>query len=160
MLNIEDPLTATSNQSVTDYLGHQILRSPKECHNEVRNLFRKLCSWREDSQREFDNIINPYSSSIRIAINELYGEVCALQKQLSEVTNERDGLLQTVDNLMVEKIRGQNAKFPIIADLQEAGESSHNSSQEVDHLKVEPGKENSKHGDVEEHHISYTEEIS
>ena len=134
MLNIEDPLIAKSNHIVTHDSEHQVLKSPKDCHNEVRNLFRKLSSWREDSQREFANIINPYSNSIRMAINELYGEICVLQTQLSDVTKERDGLLQTVDNLMVEKIREQNAKFTIIADFQEAGENSHYSSQEVDHL--------------------------
>ena len=155
MFNIDDPITAKSNQGVTDDLEHQMHKSPKDCHNEVRNLFWKLSSWSEDSQREFANIVNPYSNSIRIAINELYGEVCVLQTQLFDVTKERDGLLETVDNLMKREIRELNAKCPIVADLQDAGESSNQDSQEVDSAKVD-----SENGDVEEHHTSYDDEIA
>ena len=62
----------------------------QNCQGDVRHLFTKLHSWREESQREFSNIINSQSTVIGEGIQNLVEEVNGLQAQLSIITQGRD----------------------------------------------------------------------
>ena len=106
--------------------------------SEIRYLFNKLESWKDDSQREFSNIMNFHKSTIKKGINELANEVSDLQEKLSVtkkerndlfedvgdlqqrisvITKERNGLINWVDHLSCE-IRKLRAKYPIEEQLQ------------------------------------------
>ena len=65
-------------------------KSEKDC--QVMDLFQKLASWKEESQRQFSNIINFHSTSITNGISGLVGEFFDLKAQLSVTTKERDDL--------------------------------------------------------------------
>ena len=67
----------------------------KHLHREVRESMKKLCSWREESQKEFSYI----SNSIDRGINELIEEVCGLRVQLAVTTKERNDMIHTVGTL-------------------------------------------------------------
>ena len=73
-----------------------------DSRTEVRSFIQKLNSWREDSQREFTNIVDSYSDSINKSIDDF-------AEQLSVITGERNELLEKVDNLNVE-VREMRAK--------------------------------------------------
>ena len=82
----------------------------------VENLFEKLCSWQEDSQRQFSEIINSHRGIIRKELNDLEEEMIELKVQIEVIENEREVLLDTVDNLNCE-IKQLNAKLnPVISD--------------------------------------------
>ena len=74
-------------------------------HREVRDSFKKLGSWREDSQRELSKI----SFCIDQGINGLIEEVCGLRAEIVVTTKERNDLKQTIGNLRAE-IRKMNTK--------------------------------------------------
>ena len=105
-----------------------------DSHTEVKYLFDQLKSWREVSQREFSNIINSHSkligrhqffmTRINNGINELVEKVTDLEERLSVITNERNDLLGTVDNLSGE-IRELNAKLTIEQPLREPDPPDH-----------------------------------
>ena len=78
-----------------------------ESHREVRASFKKLKSWKEESEREFSFI----SLSIEKGINDLIEEVSALQTQLSVTTKERNDLIETVSILSGE-IKTLSTKLP------------------------------------------------
>ena len=103
---------------------------------ELRNLFDKLRSWREESQREFSNIIVNHSSSINQGINSLIEEVCNLKEKLLIITSERNDLLETVDNLS-----GQNqelfAKLRTVQLLRKPEENYDLDTKDGHSLKVE-----------------------
>ena len=82
----------------------------KDCRGEARVVFEKLNSWREESNRQFSDIINSHSSSIDRGITDLVSEVSCLQDKLSVTRKERNVLLGTVANLNGE-IRQLNAKL-------------------------------------------------
>ena len=67
-------------------------KSQKDCQGEVMDLFQKLASWKEESQRQFSNIMNFHSTSITNGISGLVGEFFDLKAQLSVTTKERDDL--------------------------------------------------------------------
>ena len=79
--------------------------------SEVGSFFEKLGIWREESHKEFFNIIQFHSSSINKGINDLVQEVSELKSKLSTVTSERNELLETVHNLRND-IRLRNAVLP------------------------------------------------
>ena len=83
----------------------------KDCQREVKEVFEKLLSWREQSQDQFSAIINAHSSSINWGINDLVEKVDELQTELLVIRKERNVLLDTVDNLNIE-IRHLSAKLP------------------------------------------------
>ena len=87
-----------------------------DCQSAVENLFEKLCSWQEDSQRQFSEIINSHRGIIRKELNDLDEEMIELKGQLEVIENERKVLLETVDNLNCE-IKQLNTKLiPVISD--------------------------------------------
>ena len=97
------------------YTSYELKKSQNEWQSD---LYSKLGSWREESQRHFSNIIDSHSNTIAMTINELQNGVCLLQEQLSVVSKERNDLLETVDNLSG-KIRQLSSKLPVIRPLQE-----------------------------------------
>ena len=78
-----------------------------DAQREVGLFLEKLSAWRDESHKEFSNIINIHSSVINKGVNDLVEEVSDLKVKLSDVTKERDGLLETVHNLSNE-IRQRN----------------------------------------------------
>ena len=97
---------------------------------EVRNLFAKLSSWQEESQREFSIILDSHSRSINKGINELL-------EQLSAITKERDDLLGKVEDLQGEVWR-QNSKLHVIQSLTESeGNPNQEGSRKLEFLDAE-----------------------
>ena len=86
------------------------INSKKDCQMEAEVLFSKLSSLREESYKQFSNIIQCHSISISEGIRDLTDKVCGLQTELAVVRKEKSVLLETVDNLNGE-IRQLNAKF-------------------------------------------------
>ena len=108
--------------------------APKDCLSEVRVVFEKLASLREESHRQFSDIINSHSGGISDGINTLFAEVSNLQEKLSVVIKERNVLLETVDNLNGE-IRQLNSKLTMAHSLPEP-EENHDR-----HIQEEVGSE-------------------
>ena len=77
--------------------------------NEVKDLFYKFNSLREETHKEFSTIINGHSESISKGIDDLVEE--ELQAQVSIIAHERNVLLETVANLNSE-IRKLSARLP------------------------------------------------
>lgn len=69
--------------------------------SELGNFFEKLNMWREESHREFSNILHYHGSSINKGINHLVEEVSDLKVKLSVITRERNHLLETVHKWFV-----------------------------------------------------------
>ena len=90
------------NYSMAEKSKSEMSTNMKGPQSEAGDLFKALGSWRDESQRQFSTIINSHSKSIIKVINNLVGEVSSLQSQLSVITNERNDLLKTVDNLNCE----------------------------------------------------------
>ena len=65
----------------------------------VKKFYEKLILWRDESQREFLEIIDTHSNSINEAMNSLVEEVTDLQAQLSVTTKERNNLIETVKSM-------------------------------------------------------------
>ena len=78
-----------------------------DAQREVGLFLEKLSAWRDESHKEFSNIIKFHSSGINKGVNDLVEEVSDLKVKLSDVTKERNGLLETVHNLSNE-IRQRN----------------------------------------------------
>ena len=78
-------------------------KSQNPCHTEIRDLFKKLKSWREESNRQFYNIMNSHSRNIDNGFRDL-------ESELSDMREEKNVLLQTVDDLHNE-IRQLNVKL-------------------------------------------------
>ena len=108
--------------------------APKDFQSEIRVLFEKLTSLREESHRQFSDIINSHGGSISDGINDLFAEVSNLQDELSVVRKERNVLLETVDNLNGE-IRQLNSKLTMAHSLPEP-EENHDR-----HIQEEVGSE-------------------
>ena len=70
-----------------------------DAQSEVGHFLDKLIVWREESHREFSNVLQFHSSSINKGISNLVEEVNDLQVKLSVITKERNDLLETVHNL-------------------------------------------------------------
>ena len=97
-------------------------------------MFEKLTSLREESHRQFSDIINSHSGSISKGINELVQEVSDLKAKLSVNRKATNVLLETIDNLNAE-IRQLNPKLTIVHTLPEP-EENHDS-----HIQEEDGSE-------------------
>ena len=82
----------------------------RDCLREARDVFEKLSSLKEESHKQFSDIINSHSGSINKGIHDLIEEVSELKAELSVIRKERNVLLETVDNLNGE-IRHLNAKL-------------------------------------------------
>ena len=64
---------------------------------EVEDLFHKLESCRDQTQKQFDDILNCHSN-ISKTINNLVNDIINLQARLSVTENERDALIEIVNN--------------------------------------------------------------
>lgn len=70
-----------------------------DCQAQVGDFFEKLLMWRDESQRQFLNLVNDHSKNINEAINNLVTEVSDLEVQLSVTRKERNDLIETVKNM-------------------------------------------------------------
>merc|ERR1712018_586630 len=82
-----------------------------DSQSEIGHFFQKLSIWRDESHKEFSNIITFHSSSISKGINDLVEEVSDLKAELSIITKERNDLLETVHNLSSD-IRKRSVELP------------------------------------------------
>ena len=79
-------------------MQYKVSKGLNDTEGEVRNFFKKLSSWKEESQRELSDIVNDFFN-INMGIKDLIDEVCDLKTQLSLKTEECNDLLVTVDKL-------------------------------------------------------------
>ena len=85
---------------------------------EASSFFKKLSSWREESNRQFSHIINSHSCLIIEGINDLVEKNSVLQAELSIIKQEKNGLITTVDNLN-EEIRLLKTKIQPVQHSQD-----------------------------------------
>ena len=111
-----------SGTSGTSQFIYKMSMAPQDCQREVRVVFEKLTSLREESHRQFSDIINSHSGSISKGINELVQEVSDLKAKLSVNSKATNVLLETIDNLNGE-IRQLNSKLTIVHTLPEPEEN-------------------------------------
>ena len=105
------------------------------CQSEVRYLLKELRSWREESNRKFNTIIDFHTDNIKKGINDLGEEVCDLQSKLSLITRERNDLLESID-----KLSGENRQLKAMINIvkpksdpkEKHSQDSHTSSDETD----------------------------
>ena len=69
-----------------------------DSQSEMREFFEKIRTWRKESEREFSNIIDSYSISINNGIKSLVEEINELKNELSAITQERNDMIETVNN--------------------------------------------------------------
>ena len=55
---------------------------PTDCQSEVRAVFEKLTSWREESNRQISDIIISHSSSVSQGVNNLVTQVSNMEDEL------------------------------------------------------------------------------
>ena len=55
----------------------------KDCQGKVNDFFESLMMWRDESQKQFVNVVNTHSKIINEAISNLVDEASDLQAQLS-----------------------------------------------------------------------------
>ena len=96
-----------------------------DSQSEIGHFFQKLSIWRDESHKEFSNIITFHSSSISKGINDLVEEVSDLKAELSIITKERNDLLETVHNLSSD-IRKRSVELPNPQTLPEPEEMHSN----------------------------------
>ena len=123
--------------------------SHKDGRSEAKDLFMKLNSWKEESQREFStfmfntyaefsNIISSQSPIIDQGIDNLLEEVSDLKAQLSIMTQERNDLNETVENLSCRNRKlSDKLEENLSKNIQEIGGSAvHNpeTKEEEEHL--------------------------
>ena len=83
--------------------GYKVDNSKRYCQSEVKYLLQQLRSWREESNRQFSNIIDSQTSNINKGINDLADEVGDLKTKLAVITQERNNLVRNV-----KKLSGEN----------------------------------------------------
>ena len=74
-------------------------KEQEDCLSEVKDVFEKLHSWKEQSQRQFTSIIDSHNVSITKGISGLIEEVVDLRAELSIIKKEKNILVDTVDSL-------------------------------------------------------------
>ena len=92
-----------------------------DSQSEIGHFLQKLSKWRDESNKEFSNILTFHSSSINKGINDLVEEVSDLKVELSLIKKERNDLLETVHNLSND-IRKGSAELPIQQPMPETEE--------------------------------------
>ena len=60
------------------------------CQREVKDVFEKLLSWREESHKQFSSIIDSHSGNINKGITGLLEKVSDLRAELSFIKKEKD----------------------------------------------------------------------
>ena len=119
----------SSANKLVQNLKYEVNKSQKDSQGEVGDMFKKLSSWMEETQRQFSNSINSYAQSMGEELNDLAEEICDLETKLSVITKERDDLLNTINNLSGE-IRQWSAKLPAMPSLPEPEENGSENVQE------------------------------
>ena len=71
----------------------------EDCLSEVRVVFEKLQSWKEQSQTQFNSIIDSHNASITKGISGLIAEMVDMRAELSITKKEKNILVDTVDSL-------------------------------------------------------------
>ena len=146
----------------------------KLCLSEVMNLFVRLNSWKEESQRlfskfmhetyaEFSDIVNSQSNLIVMDINSLNEEFSDLKAQLSIMTQERNDLHETVKNLTCQNIdKSNNLKHNVTKNNTFGGSDTNTPNQSDNKLIVDQEvfrKESSldaaEHPDIRPNNISH-----
>ena len=152
MKEISDNCDSNSNMAVGQKSKYKMNKSPKNSQREVMGFFEKLSSWREDSQREFSNIINSHQKSVKDQIEE----VSKLQAQLSAITKERNYLIEIVNSLSV-KMRDATATEPLPEQVENLDKDDQEGVlEEVEEQDVERSifmKETEGHGVILEQNI-------
>merc|ERR1712117_798263 len=93
-------------------MGNAVMDGQIEFQSKVGNFFEQLSSRRDESYKQISDIINSHNHAIKEGISNLVKKVSDLQDELSIMRNERNILLETVENLNGE-IRHLNAKMSI-----------------------------------------------
>ena len=84
--------------SLIQYLQHEVKKRQKEDADELKQMFKKLSSWMDDSLGQLLDSINDNTQSIDKRLNVLTEEVGTLENKLSYITKERDDLLNIYSN--------------------------------------------------------------
>ena len=100
---------STANKLI-QHMRYELNRSKQDSHGEVGDMYKKLISWMEDSQTLFSNTINSNAERMNKGLNALAEEFCGLETKLSVITQERDDLLKTINNLS-DEIRQWSTKL-------------------------------------------------
>ena len=87
-------------------------KGQKGCQSQVKNLIKKLASWRDESHRQMSDIISSHGGSIDKGFSDLAEEFSDMQAHVSVLEKERNVLLETINNLNGE-IRQMSAKLPL-----------------------------------------------
>ena len=69
--------------------GYKVDKSKIYCQSEVKYLLQQLSSWREESNRQFSNIIDSQTSNINKGINDLADEVGDLDQTCCHYTGKK-----------------------------------------------------------------------
>ena len=69
-----------------------------ERETEVKHLFEKMLSWRDESYRQISDIVHSNNKSVDKAYNDLLEVVFKLQNQVSDLRKEKSSLIDTIDN--------------------------------------------------------------
>ena len=101
-------------------------KGQKDPQTAVTDLMKKLNMWREDSQSQFVSILNCYTSSINMGINNLMEEVCDLQDQLAATTKERNDLIELLNG----EIKHQITKSPLTQPNDDSNQQAEDSPEE------------------------------
>ena len=109
-------------------------------YSEVGRFFEKLNTWRNESHREFSNIVKLHRNSINKGINDLAKEVEDLRDKLSVITRERNDLLETVHNL-TNDIGLRSAELQGQEEVLHPEEMNTNFNQEIGCSDIEDNKE-------------------
>ena len=149
---IEDYSSVNSKEAKV----HKMSENYKASHRELRDAFKKLGSWRKESQRELSNI----SIGIEKGIGEIIEEVCGLESQLSIITKENNDLIETVHglNMEVKRLTSELSHTQSLLNPAESHnldmieEDSHkNGAPDTDPLVVETSEIGSTSGEEENH---------
>ena len=85
--------------SASKEMKYQLSNGVNDTQIEVRNLLKKISSWKEESQRQLSDIIDGCTYNINRGVKDLVEKVGDLKTQLSLKTKECDDLQETVDKL-------------------------------------------------------------
>ena len=123
---------------------YQVDMRKEVCQSEVRHLLKELKSWREESNRKFNTIIDFHTDKINKGINDFAEEVSSLQSKLSRITRERDDLLDGIGKLSREN-RQLKAVINIVKPVKPKYDRKEKYSQD--------SQTSSDETDIEEHNL-------
>ena len=94
-----DNLTEKHFPSISQTLVKPKIKRKKANENVTKELFKKLRSWKEDSDSTLFNILSSYCNNIDSGVGDMAEKISGLQTELSEVKQEKTILLETVNYL-------------------------------------------------------------